>query len=79
VRGLQFPLQVQLRQPSALLAGQPHEKRHVGGHVGGVVEVVSGLIDPPPGFALDPGDERCGTAGVVHTRQLHTVCERCHY
>jgi hypothetical protein len=39
----------------------------VGGHVGGVVKIMRGLIDPPAGFAFDPGDERCG-APVVHCR-----------
>jgi hypothetical protein len=56
MRQLQFPLQLQLRLPPAPLARNPYEKLRALGDVGGVVEVVRGLVDSPAGFALDPGD-----------------------
>jgi len=47
---------VQFRLATALLARYPQEKLHAGGHASGIVKIVRGLVDPPAGFALNPGD-----------------------
>jgi len=47
---------VQFRLATALLARYPHEQLHAGGDAGVILKIVRGLVDPPTGFAFNPGD-----------------------
>jgi hypothetical protein len=56
VRRLQFTPHVQFRLATALARTVSTRKLRGGGDAGGIVKMVRGLVDPPAGFALKPGD-----------------------